>query len=134
MTVAPTILRYVNHASILVQCGQEFVLTDPWYERPAFGSWLPVPPPAWHPVFLQTLARSAKCFIILVSHGHDDHLDDPVMQGAFNQFHANHHNHNVTGGQGPVAPGINDVQGPRPVDGAPASKPKKRAGWIGGWL
>jgi hypothetical protein len=42
-----------------------------------------------------------------------DHLDDPVMQGAFNQFHANHHNHNVTGGQGPVAPGINDELGPR---------------------
>jgi hypothetical protein len=42
-----------------------------------------------------------------------DHLDDPVMQEAFNQFHANHHNHNVTGGQGPVAPGINDAQGPK---------------------
>jgi hypothetical protein len=42
-----------------------------------------------------------------------DHLDDPVMQEAFNQFHANHHNHNVTGGQGPVAPGINDTQGPK---------------------
>ena len=42
-----------------------------------------------------------------------DHLDNPVMQGAFNQFHANHHNHNVTGGQGPVAPGINDELGPR---------------------
>jgi hypothetical protein len=42
-----------------------------------------------------------------------DHLDDPVMQKAFNQFHANHHNHNVTGGQGPVAPGINDEQGPK---------------------
>ena len=42
-----------------------------------------------------------------------DHLDDPVMQAAFNQFHANHHNHNVTGGQGPVAPGINDSRGPK---------------------
>ena len=42
-----------------------------------------------------------------------DHLDDPVMQGAFNQFHANHHNHNITGGHGPIAPGINDEQGPK---------------------
>jgi hypothetical protein len=42
-----------------------------------------------------------------------DHLDNPVLQQAFNEFHANHHNHNVTGGQGPVAPGINDSQGPR---------------------
>lgn len=42
-----------------------------------------------------------------------DHLDDPVMQNAFNQFHANHHSHAVTGGQGPIAPGINDAQGPK---------------------
>ena len=42
-----------------------------------------------------------------------DHPDDPVMQAAFNQFHANHHSHAVTGGQGPVAPGINDEQGPK---------------------
>ena len=42
-----------------------------------------------------------------------DHLDNKVMQGAFNQFHANHHGHFGTGGQGPVAPGINDEQGPK---------------------
>ena len=42
-----------------------------------------------------------------------DHLPDPVVQGAFNQFHANHHSHAVTGGQGPIAPGINDSKGPR---------------------
>jgi hypothetical protein len=47
-----------------------------------------------------------------------DHPDDPGIQQAFNQFHANHHNHNVTGGQGPVAPGINDEQGPRLTPGA----------------
>ena len=42
-----------------------------------------------------------------------DHLDNLVMQGAFNQFHANHHGHFGTGGQGPVAPGINDDGGPK---------------------
>lgn len=42
-----------------------------------------------------------------------DHLDDPVVQGAHNQFHANHHSHAVTGGIGPIAPGINDADGPR---------------------
>jgi hypothetical protein len=46
-----------------------------------------------------------------------DHPDDPGIQEAFNQFHANHHNHNVTGGQGPVAPGINDEQGPKLTPG-----------------
>jgi hypothetical protein len=38
--------------------------------------------------------------------------------GAFLQFHSNHHTHNglVPGGpQGPVAPGINDADGPKLV-------------------
>lgn len=42
-----------------------------------------------------------------------DHPDDAGVQEAFNQFHANHHSHGGTGGQGPIAPGINDEQGPR---------------------
>jgi hypothetical protein len=42
-----------------------------------------------------------------------DHPGDPGVQQAFNQFHANHHSHGGTGGQGPIAPGINDDNGPR---------------------
>ena len=41
-----------------------------------------------------------------------DHPADANIQKAFNQFHANHHNQFVTGGQGPVAPGINNDTGP----------------------
>jgi len=33
------------------------------------------------------------------------------IQEAFNQFHANHHNQAVTGGQGPVAPGLHNGSG-----------------------
>ncbi len=40
-----------------------------------------------------------------------DNLDNAGMQKAFNQFHANHHNHNVTGGQGPIAPGLHNGKG-----------------------
>jgi hypothetical protein len=42
-----------------------------------------------------------------------DHPGNAGVQQSFNQFHANHHGHFVTGGQGPIAPGINDAEGPR---------------------
>jgi Beta-lactamase superfamily domain len=71
-----TSFKYLNHSSILIKHANQFILTDPWFERPAFGSWLSVPPIAVHPVYLQTLARCAQNFMIVISHGHDDHLDD----------------------------------------------------------
>jgi hypothetical protein len=38
--------------------------------------------------------------------------DDPSLQDAFNQFHANVHTHNgVTGEIGPVAPGLHNGTG-----------------------
>lgn len=70
------IVKAVNHASVLIQEGDSFILTDPWYEQPAFGSWLPVPPTSIHPVYLLALSKSNPKFKILISHGHDDHLDD----------------------------------------------------------
>ena len=70
------IVKAVNHASVLIQEGDNFILTDPWYEQPAFGSWLPVPPTSIHPVYLLALAKDNPKFKILISHGHDDHLDD----------------------------------------------------------
>jgi hypothetical protein len=47
-----------------------------------------------------------------------DHPADANIQKAFNQFHANHHSYRFTGGQGPIAPGINDDQGPALTAGA----------------
>ena len=42
--------------------------------------------------------------------------------GAFLQFHANHHSHaGLTGAIGPVAPGINDADGPKLVRARAAS-------------
>jgi hypothetical protein len=70
------IVKAVNHASVLIQEDDNFILTDPWYEQPAFGSWLPVPPTSIHPVYLLALAKDNPKFKILISHGHDDHLDD----------------------------------------------------------
>jgi len=74
-----TNVRLVSHSSVLIQKGSEFILTDPWFEKPAFGSWLPVPPMSIHPAYLTSLASTNPNFSIAVSHGHDDHLDDKFL-------------------------------------------------------
>jgi L-ascorbate metabolism protein UlaG (beta-lactamase superfamily) len=56
-------------------------LTDPWYNKPAFGSWLPSFAPYIHPTHLASLGERLT---ILVSHGHDDHLDGRLL-GIFDK-------------------------------------------------
>lgn len=68
---------FQNHSSILLQYGDRYLLTDPWYNKPAFGSWLPSFPPYIHPTYLAALGERLT---ILVSHGHDDHLDDRLLE------------------------------------------------------
>ena len=72
-------IKLINHSSVLIQDGDSFILTDPWYARPAFGSWLPTPPMSVHPVYLVALAKNNTNFNILISHGHDDHLDEDFL-------------------------------------------------------
>lgn len=72
-------IKFINHSSVLIQDGENFILTDPWYEKPAFGSWLPVPPTSIHPAYLLSLSETVKNFSIMISHGHDDHLDDKFL-------------------------------------------------------
>jgi L-ascorbate metabolism protein UlaG (beta-lactamase superfamily) len=71
-----TQIHYLSHATVLIPYGNHFLLTDPWYQRPAFGSWLPIPPITVHPSYLVALASGSHSFGLLISHGHDDHLDD----------------------------------------------------------
>jgi len=67
---------FQNHASLLIEhCGQ-YLLTDPWFIQPAFGSWLPTFPSYVHPAYLAALGEKLT---ILVSHGHDDHFDDQLL-------------------------------------------------------
>jgi len=76
-----TTVKWVNHSSLLIENQDNIILTDPWFEKPAFGSWLPVPPPIYHPVYLASLAESNKHkFTLLISHGHDDHCDDDFLK------------------------------------------------------
>ena len=72
-------IKFINHSSILIQDNQNFILTDPWYEKPAFGSWLPAPPCSIHPSYLVALSKTVENFILAISHGHDDHLDDSFL-------------------------------------------------------
>lgn len=71
-----TEVAFNNHASLLIKHNGKFLLTDPWFQTLAFGSWLPTYPPAFHPTYLASLKENLA---ILVSHGHDDHLDDKLL-------------------------------------------------------
>ena len=73
---SPTEVCFVNHASVLVRNGSHYLLTDPWHQRPAFGSWLPSLPQYMHPAYFAALGDRLA---VLISHGHDDHCDDEFL-------------------------------------------------------
>ena len=68
---------FQNHSSLLIQHEDRYLLTDPWYSKPAFGSWLPSMAPYVHPSYLAGLGDKLN---VLVSHGHDDHFDDKLFE------------------------------------------------------
>lgn len=70
-------ILFQNHSSLLLQHGDEYLLTDPWYNQPAFGSWLPAFAPYIHPTYLAALDERLS---ILISHAHDDHFDDRLLE------------------------------------------------------
>ncbi len=72
-------VTFINHSSILIQGNDNIILTDPWYKKPAFGSWLSIPPPVYNPSYFIALAKSNPNFCIVISHGHDDHFDDDFL-------------------------------------------------------
>jgi len=72
-------VTFINHASVLIQNNDNIILTDPWYKKPAFGSWLSIPPSIYNPVYFLALAESNPNFYIVISHGHDDHFDDDFL-------------------------------------------------------
>lgn len=72
-------VTFLNHASVLIQNNDNIILTDPWYKKPAFGSWLSIPPCIYHPAYFIALAKTNPKFTIVISHGHDDHFDDDFL-------------------------------------------------------
>jgi L-ascorbate metabolism protein UlaG (beta-lactamase superfamily) len=79
MDIAMNSIKFINHSSVLINDNNNFILTDPWFEKPAFGSWLPTPPCSVHPAYLVALSNTVENFILAISHGHDDHLDDELL-------------------------------------------------------
>ena len=74
--MSDTTLLFLNHSSIIVRYKEEYILCDPWFEKPAFGSWLPTFGMFVHPMYIASLEDKLK---ILISHGHDDHCDDHLL-------------------------------------------------------
>lgn len=72
---------FQNHSSLLIEHNGNYLLTDPWLNQPAFGSWLPTFPAYLHPAYIAALGNKLT---ILVSHGHDDHFDDKLL-GIFDK-------------------------------------------------
>ena len=66
----PVEIRYLSHASVLISDGKHKILTDPWFEGPAFcnGWWL-----REYPKFnYKNLIKEIN--YIYISHNHPDHL------------------------------------------------------------
>jgi len=68
------VLSFINHASIKTEYAGLTCITDPWYISNAFGSWVQTPSPNAKDVF--DLVDSDEKVGVVVSHGHDDHIDD----------------------------------------------------------
>ena len=69
-------IEHINHASVLIEGNSEnFVLTDPWYISPAFGGWVQRPQPYLNSL-RKILSIPQEKLTVVVSHGHDDHLDE----------------------------------------------------------
>lgn len=72
-------IKFINHASLQLQTDSAFLLTDPWYVSPAFGGWTQNPPPRVDDI-KQLLSLPQDQLKVIISHGHDDHLDEFFIQ------------------------------------------------------
>jgi len=72
------VLDFINHSSFKLSSGDVTLLTDPWYVSSAFGSWLQYPSPRAEDVF--NLVGETGEFAVVISHGHDDHLDEAFIR------------------------------------------------------
>ena len=74
----------INHSSLLIKIKEKTFLTDFWNLSPAFGSWLPSALPFYNPVYLAALSYDEN-FHLVISHAHDDHIDDYFLKEYFNK-------------------------------------------------
>src|SRR5688500_1632495 len=67
-------ITYISHASLLIEADGIRIVTDPWYDGPAYGGqWNVFPKPVD-----DSIARSAE--YVVLTHGHEDHLHEPTLR------------------------------------------------------
>ena len=68
-------IEYINHACILIDTGQEKILTDPWLDGPSWANNLWLFPKSNHmPEYFEDIDY------IYISHGHEDHLHSKSIE------------------------------------------------------
>lgn len=68
-------IRYIGHAALCIEAGGLAIVTDPWFQGPAYcGQWHIFPKPVG-------TQRAEQADVILISHGHEDHLHGPTLSG-----------------------------------------------------
>lgn len=67
-------VEYISHACMLIDTGDLKIATDPWWVGPAYcGKWHVFPKPV-RTDFVNDVD------IVLISHGHEDHLNEPTLK------------------------------------------------------
>lgn len=68
-------LRFLAHASILIQCGDIKIITDPWLQGPCFlNGWWHKPCPTE-----DALEQLLSADIVYISHNHADHMHSETL-------------------------------------------------------
>ena len=76
-------ITHINHASLLLknEVGH-YLWIDPWVISPAFETWTQDPSPTAQ--FILDILNIPKDKIsIIISHGHDDHIDEYILSKYF---------------------------------------------------
>ncbi|MFM9003039.1 MAG: MBL fold metallo-hydrolase, partial [Acidimicrobiaceae bacterium] len=79
-------ITFVNHASVLIESRTgSRLLTYPWPISPAFGGWIQHPSPCYDVFKDLNLHRIDPVDGVLISHGHDDHLDEHYVSKSLSK-------------------------------------------------
>jgi hypothetical protein len=77
-------IKHINHSSLLIESDGFYIWTDPWVISNAFDSWTPNPFPTYKSIkHISSIPKNK--LTILISHGHDDHIDDFILSNHFSQ-------------------------------------------------
>ena len=74
-------LKFLNHASYLLESAKSILLFDPWYEKGAFNNgWQLYYQEIKNEEVVKFLKNSGKEIYIWISHEHSDHFNIPFIK------------------------------------------------------